>query len=226
MAPSFAPNVTTSEVFSSYQEDYDRLQNSIRDKVAVALTRGSPSEERSTAMREAAEDHQKAERALQQMELEVKSMGALGSTINPRLRAYRTDLASSRRRIREAETALQRDGLALDAPREDKADSDTFTRMRTSTRKLDDAKRSALEAEEIGLGVMNDLHAQRDGIMRTKAHLNDVDDTLNLSKRILSILTYRTQSNQAMVWCIAVLLTIAVLAVAYLKMQKLAAALR
>jgi len=177
-------------------------------------------------MREAAEDHQKAERALQQMELEVKSMGALGASINPRLRAYRTDLASSRRRIREAETALQRDGLALDAPREDKVTSDTFTRMRGSTRRLDDAKRSALEAEEIGLDVMNDLHSQRDGIMRTKAHLNEVEDTLSLSRRILTLLNYRTQSNQAMVWCIAVLLTIAVLAVMYLKMQKLAATLR
>lgn len=44
-----------------------------------------------------------------------------------------------------------------------------FNRLRAGARRLDDARRAAHEAEEIGLNVMTELHGQRESISRTKA---------------------------------------------------------
>lgn len=226
MAPSFAPMVTTSEVFESYQDDYRRLQRSVRDKLAIVLAKGDPLV-RGAAMHDASEAHQLADQALQQMQLEAKSMGTLSASIAPKLRDYRNELAAQKRRVREAKAALQRDGLGFGAVNEEnQVLNDSYNRLRLSTRRLDDTKRTALEAEEIGLDIMSDLQSQREDIMRTKGHLHDIDENLNLSKRVLQLLGYRMQTNQSMVVCFAVVLTITVALVFYLKMQKLMAVLR
>lgn len=226
MAPSFAPVVTTSEVFESYQDDYRRLQRSVRDKLAIVLAKGDPSV-RGAAMRDANEAHQRADQALQQMQLEAKSMGALSASIAPKLRDYQNELAAQKRRVREAQDTLQRDGLGFGARNEeDQVLNDSYNRLRFSTRRLDDTKRTALEAEEIGLDIMSDLQSQREDIMRTKGHLHDIDENLNLSKRVLQLLGYRMQTNQSMVVCFAVVLTVTVALVFYLKMQKFMAVLR
>mmetsp|Transcript_6618 Transcript_6618/g.18526 ORF Transcript_6618/g.18526 Transcript_6618/m.18526 type:complete len:228 (-) Transcript_6618:24-707(-) len=227
MAPDFASVVTTSEVFESYEDDYHSLQRKVREHVATASSRQETKSERVRAVREASEAHQQASQALQQMELEAKSMGSLSTSIAPKLKDYRNELTISKRQVRDVEASLQREGLGADASDADaKVLGDTYSRLRSSTRRLDDAKRSALEAEEIGLDVMSDLQSQREGIMRTKGHLQEVEGNTDIARRVLQGLDHRLRTNQALVGCFAFVLFLTVVFVIYLKVNKLVTALR
>mmetsp|Transcript_112072 Transcript_112072/g.219704 ORF Transcript_112072/g.219704 Transcript_112072/m.219704 type:complete len:122 (+) Transcript_112072:102-467(+) len=101
-----------------------------------------------------------------------------------------------------------------------------FNRLRAGGRRLDEAKRTALEAEEIGMNVMSELHEQRSSIFRTKAHLAEVGDNLDISRRILHNLGFRAQVDHVMLLVLAFLLTVAVLVTIYAKIHKVAAAIR
>ncbi|CAE8634091.1 unnamed protein product, partial [Polarella glacialis] len=118
-------------------------------------------------------------------------------------------------------------GLAASrGPDEEKALGDAYNRIRSGSRRLDDSRRTLLESEELGLNVMCDLQGQRETILRTKGHLNDVDGNLDVSKKILNGLLSRMQSNNAMVWGLAIVLFIILVFVIYLKIQKVMATLR
>merc|ERR1711920_888331 len=109
---------------------------------------------------------------------------------------------------------------------EDKTLHDSYNRLRGTSRRLEDTRRTALEAEEIGLDMMSDLQSQRESIYRTKAHLHDVDNNLALSKRVLTTLGRSMQMNQAVLLGVAIVLFLTVCFVFYLKMEKVMAALR
>eukprot|EP00929_Paragymnodinium_shiwhaense_P108197 TRINITY_DN74527_c0_g1_i1.p1 TRINITY_DN74527_c0_g1~~TRINITY_DN74527_c0_g1_i1.p1 ORF type:complete len:228 (-),score=26.01 TRINITY_DN74527_c0_g1_i1:71-754(-) len=222
--------ITTSSVFASYEEDFLRLQRAVRDNIAIAQAKGagSSASSRSKACREADESHKQASQALQQMDLEAKSMGALAHSLTSKLKDYRSDLATTRRLVRDAEATLQRDGLlGSDMSTESQRMSgDTLNRLRNSTRRLDDTRRTALEAEEIGMDVMTDLNSQRESIMRTKAHLQDADENMNISKRVLGTLGHRYAVNQLTVGLLAVVLTLTTLVVIYEKFQRIMQRLR
>mmetsp|Transcript_21716 Transcript_21716/g.38178 ORF Transcript_21716/g.38178 Transcript_21716/m.38178 type:complete len:234 (-) Transcript_21716:57-758(-) len=228
MSRSFTTTVTTSEDFQSYEDDCRRLQRSLREDIATASSARNSPEERAAAASRASESHESAMQALMQMELEAKSMGTLSSSLTPKLKDYRSELTASRRKIRDVHDALRREGLNLNGRHgretnemEDKVLNDTYSRLRGSSRRLDDARRNALEAEEIGLDVMGELQSQRESIHRTKAHLQDTDSTLGLSKRVLQTMGYRMQSNQMMLGCIALVLAITLVLVIYFKINKI-----
>eukprot|EP00928_Gymnodinium_smaydae_P028186 TRINITY_DN21560_c0_g1_i1.p1 TRINITY_DN21560_c0_g1~~TRINITY_DN21560_c0_g1_i1.p1 ORF type:complete len:254 (-),score=47.73 TRINITY_DN21560_c0_g1_i1:60-773(-) len=233
MAPgSFARPVTTSEAFGSFEEDFHRLQRQVREQVAFARNAAS-STSRVEAARSAANAHQEADQALQQMEVEARSMGALGSSIMPKLTDYRSELASTRRQVRDAEALLQREGLGLGraqaqelSTEDQRTSADTFNRLRNSSCRLDDSRRAALEAEEIGMDVMSDLNSQRESILRTKGHILDTDNNLANAKRVMQSIGYKMQVNQLTVGLLAVVLTVAVIFTIYVKLERLTRTVR
>merc|ERR1719453_614186 len=107
-----AYSIGTSEVFQSYEEDCRRLQSSVREDLAV-INSSSSSEDRVAAARRASEAHDRATQALSQMELEVESMGMLSASLKPKLRDYKSELASLRRKLQNAKDGLQREGLGV-----------------------------------------------------------------------------------------------------------------
>eukprot|EP00931_Biecheleriopsis_adriatica_P106275 TRINITY_DN80758_c0_g1_i1.p1 TRINITY_DN80758_c0_g1~~TRINITY_DN80758_c0_g1_i1.p1 ORF type:complete len:244 (+),score=59.89 TRINITY_DN80758_c0_g1_i1:42-734(+) len=230
MAPhSSQPVVSTSEVFQSYEDDLRMLLDQLRSLAKVAEGDGSSSE-RAAAGQDMTEAHEKASQALQQMEFEVKSMGSLGASLSGKLKEHRQELLACRALVRNVQAKLHREGLkpatASRSAEEEKSMGDSFNRLRAGSRRLDESRRTALEAEELGLNVMSDLHGQRESIMRTKGHLGEVDDHLSTTKQFLTSLARRSQGNQAMVWCLALVLFITLVFLIYLKLQKLITFLR
>jgi len=219
------PAVGVSELFESYDSDYRSSQRSLRSNLALANDHRKPKKDRGDAAREAAEEHEKASQALRQMEIEGKSMGSLNPSLAPKLREYRNELAARKSELLNAQNSLQL-GELLGSSSGGASSSrdeleDTNKTLRSSSRRLADTKRSALEAEEIGLDIMGDLHSQRDSIMRSKGHMREMDEELGMSKRILSTMGYRMQTNQLIVGCLLVVLSITVAVVIYLKIRKL-----
>lgn len=218
------PVVTISEVFQSYEEDYKQLIQQLRTLASVVEGAGPP-QERCAAGQEMVEAQERAAQAFQQMEFEVKSMGSLGAALSGKLKEYKQELLASRTLVRNVQARLNREGLLRgSANLDEKAQRDSAQRLRAGARRLEDSRRTALEAESIGMDVMSELTDQRDALKRTKGHLHDVDDHLGTSKMFLSTMSRRIQGNQAMLWCLAIVLFIILVFLIYLKLQKLVAA--
>mmetsp|Transcript_42036 Transcript_42036/g.94517 ORF Transcript_42036/g.94517 Transcript_42036/m.94517 type:complete len:231 (-) Transcript_42036:35-727(-) len=226
MHPRGETAVTTSEVFDSYEEDFKRLRRVVQDEAGVATSRHGSAFSRSHAARKAIDAQQEASKALQQMELEAKSMGRLGTAISERLRGYRSDLGTMKSQARDADETVRREGKDLDKTSHSSGDCEeghTRGRPHAMTRRLEETRNSAMEAESIGMSVMGDLYSQRETILRTKGHLNEADEHLDISKRLLNSLRFRGQTQQALLVSIAGILSVAVVVVIFLKIQKILA---
>ena len=87
--------------------------------------------------------------------------------------------------------------------------------------RLEDARRTALETEEIGMGVMSDLRDQRETISRTQGHVHDVGGQLNTSAKLLTDMARRAMTNRAILWAIIVVLCLCILLTMYLRLRNL-----
>lgn len=58
-------------------------------------------------------------------------------------------------------------------------------RLQEGSRRLDDARRLALETESIGIATLEDLNRQRDQILRTRDTLSNADTWIAKSQGVL-----------------------------------------
>ena len=86
-----------------------------------------------------------------------------------------------------------------------------------ATSSLDRSHRMALEAEQAGADVLNDLRRQREQIERANRNLQDTDQDLDRSNRILRTMLRRVAANRMISTAIVILLIIAILTVLYYK---------
>jgi len=78
-------------------------------------------------------------------------------------------------------------------------------------RQLHDGRRLLEETQEVGAGVLGDLHNQRETIQRSRSRLKDVEGGLGESSNILGKMMWRAQQNKLVLAAvgIAVLLVVA-----------------
>jgi len=78
-------------------------------------------------------------------------------------------------------------------------------------RQLHDGRRLLEETQEVGAGVLGDLHNQRETIQRSRSRLKDVEGGLGESSSILGKMMWRAQQNKLVLAAvgIAVLLVVA-----------------
>lgn len=96
----------------------------------------------------------------------------------------------------------------------------------SSSKRLVEARRSAYEAEEIGLRTMGGLRSQRESILRTQGHVDETESHMGFSKKLLQDLNFRVQSSQFTVYCLAAVLSVTLLVIVYTKINKLISVLR
>lgn len=164
-----------------------------------------------------------AQETLDQMELEVKShSGPQKAKLNTRLRHLKSDLDKLHGDFRKAKSALHSDLGAAKADLfagygEDPelASMDQRTRLLASTdrqmessRRLEAAKRTAAETEEIGASILADLSTQRGTIMRAKDHVRVADDNVGRSTRVIRSMQRRVATDRLIqMFMILILLT-------------------
>ncbi|EER11999.1 vesicle transport V-snare protein vti1a, putative [Perkinsus marinus ATCC 50983] len=94
---------------------------------------------------------------------------------------------------------------------------DSTEMLRDSSSQLRDAKRTALETEDIAVGVMSDLRSQREVISRTGNSLNEVDSNLATARRTISTMARRAMANRMVLTAIAIAIGLAILYIFYRK---------
>ena len=160
---------------------------------------------------------EEAQDLLEQMDLEVRDMpSASRQTSNVRVRSYHDELQRlqkdfRRSQVQLADAAQGRDELL--GP-DDAANSEdqrerllqNTEKMTKSTNRLEEGYRMALETEEIGRGIMDNLHRDRETITRARDRLRGVDQDLGRSGRILNGMVRRVYQNRIILTVVGLLM--------------------
>ncbi|KAJ1341141.1 hypothetical protein BSLG_004264 [Batrachochytrium salamandrivorans] len=86
-------------------------------------------------------------------------------------------------------------------------------RLQNSSRRLEDARRIALETEQIGINTLSDLSSQREQIIRTQGMLGTADSWVAKSQGVLKTMQRRLSQNKLLTGGIIVLLVFLILAI-------------
>jgi len=90
-------------------------------------------------------------------------------------------------------------------------------RVDESTQRLMNAHRIAIETEDIGASVVNELSSQKQTLLRTRDNLNLIDENMTRSRRILSAMSRRIITNNFILVGIILILLLAIILVSYFK---------
>lgn len=173
-----------------------------------------------------------AESLIRRMDLEARSLPPTQkANLLTKLREYKSDLTNLKRDVKKsssADAAAARDDL-LESGMGDHINSgaDQRGRLLMSTERLNqsgerikESKRTLLETEELGVSILQDLHAQRQQLLHAQGTLHDVDDNIGKSRRILNSMARRMTRNKWIMGSIISILILAILLVIYLKLSR------
>lgn len=165
------------------------------------------------------EDVKVAESALQEMEsnrrqvqvqlrLELSGAGNDRQVWEQRLKEWTQEVSSLRRELGTAKDEQSRRSLlGTGVQATQRAASMQATElMEQSSSKLEQARRQALETEEIGMGVLSDLHAQRETIQHMRGNMGIVSDELSSASRSLMRLIRGAEQKKLITMAVAFIL--------------------
>ncbi|KAF8049966.1 hypothetical protein N665_2081s0006 [Sinapis alba] len=219
-----------SRVFEGYERQYCDLSANLSKKCTSALALdGEQKKQKLSEIKSGVED---AETLLKKMDLEVRSLPPnVKSSLLVKLREYKSDLNNFKSEVKRIITsgnlnASARDEL-LEAGMADTmtASTDQRSRLMMSTDRLSrttdrikDSRKTMLQTEELGVSILQDLHGQRQSLLRAHETLHGVDDNVGKSKKILTAMTRRMNRNK---WTIGAIITVLVLAIIFILYFKL-----
>ncbi|CAM6088451.1 unnamed protein product [Calypogeia fissa] len=219
-----------SETYDSYERQYFELSDKISRKcVSSALATG---EEKKQMLVEIKNGLDEAESLIRRMDLEARNLPPTQkATLLAGLRAHKADLTNLKREAKK--TLAARDGFAArdELLERGMADSDTLSadqraRLLTATERLNqsgdrikDSKRALLETESLGVSILAEFHSQRQTLLHSRDTMNDVDDNVGKSRRILISMTRLMYRNKLIGWGLIITLIFVILVVLYFKFK-------
>lgn len=136
------------------------------------------------------------------------------------LNRFQFELANLLRGKRAEEMKNARERLFSDVQTDLEAGFDPSQQLlqqESSHTRLERTQRMALEAEQIGANVLSDLRRQREQIQHAGRALQDTDQDLDSSNRLLRDMLRRMRTNKMVMSGIITLLILAILLVIYSK---------
>jgi len=164
-------------------------------------------------------DLEEAFDVLERMEFEVRSLPSSEKvSVNARLKSFRADLDSHRRKIRRAEDASfgRRDsglsGATANSVQERFARS--TSKLVEGKDRLSEARKIAAQTEEVGQGIMGELQSQRETLIHARDEVHGVNDNLTRGQGLLRTMTRRAVMQKVMLWCVVLILVVIIIIVA------------
>ncbi|WFD18091.1 t-SNARE VTI1 [Malassezia caprae] len=171
-----------AELFESYASDFAQLQKSIESRLAIDFSSVS-NETRRSALRHADAEAEEAGELVSQMEIEVQAFpSSVRDRYTDELRALKTSLEKLQRDIRAKQqpaSGLGASGLPLDEyhdndPEMGQEDTQRQRLLKGSdilergTQRLAESTRLALDTEDVGANILQDLRRQREQIEHSR----------------------------------------------------------
>lgn len=213
--------VTVSELFKEYEIDFQRLESEIDRSIAESQEAADGAELQ--CLKEGERLAGKADQSLRQMEMEAKTLPADQRTaLEPSLKRYRADLVERKRVLQEAKDNASRKSLLGDngtvyglSMKDRGRAQDATEQMQRDRNRLEEAHRTCLETEQVGIDVMSDLRGQRDVIQRTKNNIREVGEHYGTAKRLLEGMLFRAKVNKYITCAALIFLLVFAVVAAY-----------
>ncbi|CAN8273139.1 unnamed protein product [Cochlearia groenlandica] len=220
-----------SEVFNGYERQYCEISANLSKKCASAVSLDG--EQKKQKLSEIKSGLENAEVLIRKMDLEARSLPpSIKSSLLVKLREFKSDLNNFKSEVKRITSghlnAAARDEL-LEAGMADTktASADQRSRLMMSTERLGrttdrvrEGRRTMMETEEIGVSILQDLHGQRESLLRAGDTLNGVDDNVAKSKKILTGMTRRMNKNKWTIGAIIAALVAAIILILYFKLTR------
>ncbi|CAH8642455.1 unnamed protein product [Heterobilharzia americana] len=185
-------------LFESYEKQYGSLTSDITFKLGK-IPRLS-GDERTKEVRDVSTLFDETKELIEQMSLEVQEMRCYRKELEKltsefRLPRYSARLPDKRDSgVSDDEESL-REEVLFDSDMRAQLLSNS-ERIARSTTKLEDGVRVALETEEVGGHILQELSEQREKLQRSRDRLRQADSDLKKSSRIVAVMTRRVLQNK------------------------------
>ncbi|CAD5333480.1 unnamed protein product [Arabidopsis thaliana] len=183
-----------SDAFDGYERQYCELSASLSKKCSSAISLDG--EQKKQKLSEIKSGLENAEVLIRKMDLELNA-------------AARDELLEAGMADTKTASADQRARLMM-----------STERLGRTTDRVKDSRRTMMETEEIGVSILQDLHGQRQSLLRAHETLHGVDDNIGKSKKILTDMTRRMNKNKWTIGAIIIALIAAIIIILYFKLTK------
>ncbi|XP_041363564.1 vesicle transport through interaction with t-SNAREs homolog 1A-like [Gigantopelta aegis] len=214
-----------ASLLDSYEQQYSSVTADITFHIGQISTNHGA--EKQTNIRQADKLFDEASELLEQMDLEVQELEARDrQKYTTRVKSYKAELLKLQADMKKAK-------LGIDANRDELFGDDTHDSedMRTrlldnsellerSSRNLEHGYRAAVETEQMGAQIMDDLHKQRQTIGRSRNRLEEMNTNLGKSSRVLSGMMKRIIQNRVLMLGIVLILLIVISLAIYFTVKK------
>ncbi|XP_027154494.1 vesicle transport v-SNARE 13 [Coffea eugenioides] len=220
-----------SEGFERYERQYCELSSNLLKKCkSASLIDGERKKQKISEIKAGVDD---AESLIRNMDLEARSLQPnIKAVLLAKLREYKSDLNNLKSEMKRLASSdlnqAARDEL-LEAGMADKltVSADQRARLLTSTDRLDkssdrirDSRKTMLETEDLGVSILQDLHQQRQSLLRADNTLHGVDDNISGSKKIVTNISRRMSRNKWIIGAVITVLVVAIVLILYFKLSK------
>lgn len=201
-----------SDLFSTYESDF---QLALQEAKAKFATVSSDPALRRTALQAIEHATDEALEILDQMNLEVQNLPAnQRSTFNMKIRQYRGEVDESKAKLRALLDEEDRSQLFGSRYTDDDGAGDLQRKQLLSndallgrlSDRLRESQRIALETENIGGNILNDLRAQREQIVNLRNTLLAADSYVDKSVQTLKAMLRRLTANKFISYAIIAVL--------------------
>ncbi|KAK9858415.1 hypothetical protein WJX84_005747 [Apatococcus fuscideae] len=188
-------------------------------------------EMRRQKQREADSDMKEADQIIKRMEMEARSFSPDKSrSMLAKVREYKADLQRIRTDLQSAGAAAPggaaaRAELGLGDDYYQTSSGQRERMLQTTERlgktgdRIQQGRQQLLETEELGAGILQNLHSQRQTITHARDTLHGADDNIAKSRRILAGMSRRIMTNKVVMFGIIGLLVAAIIIVIYFKIK-------
>lgn len=212
--------IDLSPTFSDYHSDFTTHISSARALLQSPTSTPSSLDSVDRSLQEATD-------VLSSLELEMQSSPP---SVRPQLATHltsaRNDLHKLKTQLREARIAIagagERDremlfsGIGGHRETQQRADTvDVVSTLEKGGNIIQNSRRLMAETEMIGVGILEDLHNQRQTIIRARDNVRGVGEGLEESSGVLGTMQRRAIVNRIMIWIVLAGIGVACLGVLY-----------
>ncbi|XP_073451977.1 vesicle transport through interaction with t-SNAREs homolog 1A isoform X3 [Aquarana catesbeiana] len=210
--------------FQGYEQDYGVLTADITNRIGkIPKLAGGESEEKKQMVMNVEKQLEEAKELLEQMDLEVREIPAQSRGMySNRMRSYKQEMSKleadfKRSRIAYSDEVrnelLGDDGNSSESQRAHLLDN--TERLDRSSRRLEAGYQIAVETEQIGQNILENLNQDREKIQRARERLRETDTNLGKSSRILTGMLRRIIQNRLLVFVLGIIIVITIILAIY-----------
>ncbi|XP_073124991.1 vesicle transport v-SNARE 11-like [Henckelia pumila] len=220
-----------SDAFDGYERQYCELSANLSKKCSSAsVLDGERKKQKISEIKAGLDD---ADSLIRKMDLEARGLQPnVKAVLLAKLREFKSDLNNLKTAAKRIESTNLNQAARDELLEAGMADSTTASanqrerlimstgKLNTSSNRIRESRKVMLETEELGVSLLQDLHQQRQSLLRANDTLYGVDDNISRSKKIMSSISKRMDRNKWIIGSIVTILVIAIAVILYFKLSK------